>query len=69
MHQKGEEDLKDAQSRHRDRIAALEALAEKMLEWPDEALMQRRYAEGYKSLVKERHLAIKYHGLDVECGG
>ena len=56
-----EEDLEYAQSRRRDRIAALEALAEKMLKWkrPDEALMQRRYAEGYKSLVKERNVAVK----------
>jgi len=67
--EKGKEDLKYVPIRRKDRDAALEALAKKMLEWkrPDEALMQRRYAEGYDSLVKERRSAMKYHGLDVEC--
>ena len=55
--------------RRRDKVAALEELAQKMLEWrrPDEALMQRKHAEGYDSLVNERRLAMKYHGLDGEC--
>ena len=34
---------------------------------PDEALgMQKTQVDGYNSLVEERHLAMKYHGLDVE---
>ena len=55
--------------RRRDGVAALEGLAQKMLEWrtPDEALMQRKYAKDYDSLVNERRSAMKYHGLDVQC--
>ena len=66
--EKGTEDLKYGPIRRKDRVAALETLALKMLEWkkPDEALKQRKYAEGYDSLVRERHEAMKYHGLDVE---
>ena len=64
----GSENLKYGPIRRRDKVAALEELAQKMLEWrrPDEALMQRKYAQGYDSLVNERQLAMKYHGLDVE---
>ena len=64
----GNEDLKYSPIRRKDRLAALEALALKMLEWkkPDEPLKQRKYAEGYDSLVRERHVAMKYHGLDVQ---
>ena len=53
-----------------DTRAALEELAKKLLEWkkPDEALgVQKIRANGYNSLAEERHLAMKYHGLDVEC--
>ena len=51
----GSEDLKYSPSRRKDRLAALEALALKMLAWkkPDEPLKQRKYAEGYDSLVRE----------------
>jgi hypothetical protein len=65
----GSDNLKYGPLRRRDKVAALEELAQKMLEWrrPDEALMQRKYAEGYESLVDERRSAMKYHGLDVEC--
>ena len=65
----GKEDLKYSPTRRKDRLAALEALALKMLAWkkPDEPLKQRKYAEGYDSLVRERHEAMKYHELDVEC--
>jgi hypothetical protein len=65
---KGNEDLKYYPIRRKDRFAALEALALKMLEWKklDKALKQRKYPEGYDSLVRERHLAMKYHGLDVQ---
>ena len=64
----GEEDLKYSPSRRRDRNAALEELALKMLAWkkPDEPPKQRKYAEGYDSLERERHVAMKYHGLDVQ---
>ena len=67
--EKGKEDLKYYPFRRKDRVAALEALALKMLEWkkPDEALKQREYEEGFDSLAEERHEAMKYHGLDVEC--
>ena len=76
----GSDNLKYGPLRRRDKVAALEELAQKILEWrtpdealmlkwrrPDEALKRRKYAEGYDSLVKERRLAMKYHGLDVEC--
>ena len=68
MCKEGKEDLKYHPIRSKDRFAALEAVALKMLEWkkPDEALKQRKYEEGYDSLVRERHLAMKYHGLDVQ---
>ena len=68
MCEKGTEDLEYGPSRREDRVAALETLALKMLEWkkPDETLKQRKYKEGYDSLVEERHEAMKYHGLDVE---
>jgi hypothetical protein len=66
--EKGREDLKYYPIRRKDRVSALEALALKMLEWkkPDEALKQREYEEGYDSLARERHDAMKYHGLDVK---
>ena len=53
--------------RRKDRVAALKALALKMLEWkkPDVALKQRKYEEGYDSLAAQRHEAMWYHGLDV----
>ena len=66
----GKEDLKYHPIRRKDRFAALEAFALKMLEWkkPDEALKQRKYAEGYDSLEGQRYEAMKYHGLDVQYG-
>ena len=66
--EKGTEDLKYGPIRRKDRVAALETLALKMLEWkkPDEALKQREYEEGFDSLAEQRHEAMKYHGLDVE---
>ena len=68
LRKEGEEDLKYSPSRRRDRNAALEELALKMLAWkkPDEPPKQRKYAEGYDSLERERHVAMKYHGLDVQ---
>ena len=65
----GSENLKYHPIRRRDGVAALEGLAQKMLEWrtPDEALMQKKYAKDYNSLVNERRAAMKYHGLDVQC--
>ena len=68
MCEEGNEDLKYDPIRCRDRFAALEALALKMLEWkkPDEALKQSKCKEGYDSLVEQRHEAMKYHGLDVQ---
>ena len=65
----GSENMEYGPIRRRDRNAALEELAQKMLEWrtPDEALMQRKYAKDYDSLVNERRAAMKYHGLDVQC--
>ena len=66
--EEGAEDLKYSPNRCNDEVAALEALARKVLKWrrPDEALKRRKYAEGYDSLVEERQVAMKYHGLDVE---
>ena len=65
----GSENMEYGPIRRRDGVAALEGLAQKMLEWrtPDEALMQRKYAKDYDSLVNERRAAMKYHGLDVQC--
>ena len=61
MCEEGGEDLKYSPIRRKDEVAALEALALRMLEWrrPDGALKQRKYAEGYDSLVEERHEAMK----------
>ena len=66
--EEGAEDLKYSPNRCKDEVAALEALARKMLKWrrPDEALKRRKYAEGYDSLVEECQVVMKYHGLDVE---
>ena len=67
--EEGTEDYKYGPIQRKDRVAALEELATKLLEWkkPDEALgMQKTQVDGYNSLVEERHLAMKYHGLDVE---
>ena len=65
----GSENMEYGPIRRSDRNAALEELAQKMLEWrtPDEALMQKKYAKDYNSLVNERRAAMKYHGLDVQC--
>ena len=67
--ERGKEDFKYYPIISTDRVSALEALALKMLEWkkPGEALKQREYEEGFDSLAEERHEAMKYHGLDVEC--
>ena len=67
--EEGIEDLKYGPIHRKDKVAALEELAEKLLEWkkPDEAWRRlKTYADGYNSLVEERHLAMRYHGLDVE---
>ena len=66
--EEGGEDLKSSLIRCKDEVAALEALALRMLEWrrPDGALKRRKYSEGYDSLVEQRHVAMKYHGLDVD---
>ena len=67
--EEGTEDFKYGPIQHMDTRAALEELAKKLLEWkkPDEALgVQKIRANGYNSLAEERHLAMKYHGLDVE---
>ena len=66
--EEGGEDLKYSPIRRKDEVAALEALALRMLEWrrPDGALKRRKYKAGYDSLVVERRVAMKYHGLDVE---
>ena len=64
----GIEDYKYGPIERKDRVGSLEELAKKLLEWkkPDETLgMQKIYANGYDSLVEERYLAIKYHGLEV----
>ena len=67
--ERGSENFKYGPIRRSNINAALEELAQKMLEWrtPDEALMQKKYAKDYNSLVNERRAAMKYHGLDVQC--
>ena len=46
--EEGGEDLKYSPIRRKDEVAALEALALRMLEWrrPDRALKRKKYAEG-----------------------
>ena len=64
------EDFKFSQIQQNYRVWTLEELAQKLLQWkkPDEDLaMQKTFEDDYDSLVKEHHLALKYHGLDVEC--
>ena len=67
--EEGTEDFKYGPIQCKDRVAAPEELAEKLLKWkkPDEALgVQKTWVNGYNSLAEERHLAMKYHGLDVD---
>ena len=68
--EEGTEDFKYGPIQRKDRVAALEELAVKLMKWkkPDEAFgVQKTRVNGYNSLAEERHLALKYHGLDVEC--
>ena len=66
--EEGEEDFKYSPIRRKDQVAALEALALRLMEWrrPGGARKRRKYKEGYDSLVMERRYAMELHGLDVE---
>ena len=66
--EEGEEDFKYSPIRRKDQVAALEALALRMMEWrrPGGPRKRRKYKEGYDSLVMERRYAMELHGLDVK---
>ena len=68
--ERGKKNFKYGPSKRRDLINSLEDLAEQLYKWKSPGVAygeKRKYEAGYNSMVADRRIAIKYHGLDVTC--
>ena len=68
--EKETENFKYCMVKFRDKVAALEDLAEQWYKWKGQDNVheeKRKYQAGFDSLALQRRLAMKFHGLDVEA--